>query len=299
MKQVLITGANGQLGKALGFDVPMGYEVLMAGRDALDITDRQSVFDFFSANELDGVINAAAYTAVDKAESEHEMADLVNAQGAHHLALAAREYSIPMVQVSTDFVFDGKQGAPYRPDDVARPLNVYGKTKYIGEQRVQSVPDLTVAIVRTAWVYDAVSSNFVTSMLRLMQERESLGVVADQIGSPTFAGGLATACWNLLGKSGVFHWTDAGVASWYDFAVAIQLSAIETGILSRQIPIRPITSKQYPTPARRPSNSVLDKSGTWEVLEGEPLHWRFQLGKVLKASSVVAKLRGNRLDQTV
>ena len=288
MKKVLVTGANGQLGKALGLDVPSGYEAMLAGRDTLDITDRQSVFNFFSANELDGIINAAAYTAVDKAESEHETADLVNAQGAHHLAIAAREYSIPMVQVSTDFVFDGKQAAPYRPDDVARPLNVYGKSKYEGEQYVQSVPDLAVAIVRTAWVYDADSNNFVTTMLRLMQERDSLGVVADQIGSPTFAGGLANACWSLLGQTGTFHWTDAGVASWYDFAVAIQHSAVESGILNRQIPILPIPSKQYPTPAERPANSVLDKFSTWEVTGAEPLHWRLQLDEVLKASLVSA-----------
>jgi len=288
MKKILITGANGQLGKALVANVPDGYEALVADRQTLNISDAGSVTAWVNDNSPDGIINAAAYTAVDKAETEADLAKFANTDGPKNLAVAAVERGIPMVHVSTDFVFNGNAGAPYRTDDSSDPLSVYGVTKRDGEQEVLSAHGDKAAIVRTAWVYDASGSNFVMTMLRLMQEKDSLGVVADQIGTPTYVHGLAEACWSLLNKelTGIFHWTDAGVASWYDFAVAIQEEALGLGVLSKAIPINPLTTADFPTPARRPSNSVLDKTSTWQALEMTAPHWRDNLRVAL------ATLRG-------
>ena len=279
MKKILITGSNGQLGSALSACVPDGYVALVADRQKLDITDSTNVNAWFSDNEPDGVINAAAYTAVDKAESETELAKAANCNGPKNLASSAASLDIPLVHVSTDFVFNGKAGAPYKTDDSTNPLGVYGLTKRDGEQQVLSVHADQTAVVRTAWVYDAGGSNFMMTMLRLMQEKESLGVVADQIGSPTYVQGLADACWLMLDKelSGVYHWTDAGVASWYDFAVAIQEEALALNILGKSIPINPLTTEAFPTPAVRPSNSVLDKTNTWQALGITAPHWREHL----------------------
>jgi len=288
MKKILITGANGQLGKAMAATVPDSYQVILANRQTLNIADAGSVSSWFDENSPDGIVNTAAYTAVDKAESEPELAKATNTDGPKNLAVVAAQRDIPLVHVSTDFVFNGKAGAPYKPHDQTDPLSVYGTTKLHGEQAALAVPGVSTAVIRTAWVYDSAGSNFVTTMLRLMKEKDSLGVVADQIGSPTYAGGLATACWTVLDQklSGIYHWTDAGVASWYDFAVAIQEEAHYLGLLKDRIPVKPLTTKDFPTPAARPSNSVLDKSASWEAMEMTAPHWRDNLRKVL------AQLRG-------
>jgi len=283
MKKILITGANGQLGKALAASVPDSYEAIVADRQALNISDAGSVRAWVNDNSPDGIINAAAYTAVDKAETEVELAKAANSDGPKNLAVAAAGIGVPLVHVSTDFVFNGNAGAPYTTDDTSDPLSVYGMTKREGELEVMATHAAQSAIVRTAWVYDASGNNFVTTMLRLMKEKDSLGVVADQIGTPTYVHGLAEACWTLLNKelTGIFHWTDAGVASWYDFAVAIQEEALELGILSKSIPISPLTTADYPTPAVRPSNSLLDKTDTWQALGITAPHWRDNLRKAL------------------
>ena len=283
MKKILITGANGQLGKAMASHATSSYQPLLADRSTLDITDAESVNRWCESNAPDGIVNTAAYTAVDKAESEPDDAKAANTDGPGNLAEVAAQRGIPLVHVSTDFVFNGKSGAPYKTTDLTDPLSVYGVTKRDGEQEVLSVHGAKAAIVRTAWVYDAGGSNFLMTMLRLMQEKDSLGVVADQIGTPTYVGGLAEACWSLLNKelAGVFHWTDAGVASWYDFAVAIQEEALGLGILSKAIPINPLTTADFPTPATRPSNSVLDKTDTWQALGMTAPHWRDNLRKAL------------------
>ena len=279
MKNVLITGANGQLGVALAKVVPPGFKATSADRATLDITSQQSVLDYLGNGDFAGIINSAAYTAVDEAESEPMLAAAVNTEGARNLAIAARECNIPLVHVSTDFVFDGNKGAPYQPMDERNPQSVYGKTKADGEDAVLAVDGIKASIIRTAWVYSAGNGNFVSTMLRLMGERDSIGVVADQIGSPTFVDGLAGACWHFIAvdQPGVYHWTDAGVASWYDFALAIQDEALALDLLNRQIPVTPLTSGQYPTPAVRPSNSVLDKSTTWSITNETPEHWRSAL----------------------
>jgi dTDP-4-dehydrorhamnose reductase len=284
MKNILVTGANGQLGRALAQTVPTGFQVAAVARSGLDITSHDSVFRHLADGSYDGIINAAAYTAVDKAESEPELAAAVNTQGPKNLAAAAREFDLPLVHVSTDFVFSGKQGAPYLPTDDRDPQSVYGKTKADGEDAILSVDDLRSSIIRTAWVYGAPQGNFVSTMLRLMGERDSLGVVADQIGSPTHVDGLAKACWYFVAtdQPGVYHWTDAGVASWYDFAVAIQDNAHALGLLDKKIPVTPLTSAQYPTPAARPSNSVLDKTSCWDAMNQTPVHWQETLQLALR-----------------
>jgi len=282
MQRVLVTGADGQLGKALAKCVPPGSEALSANRQLLDVTSGEAVAEWCARHSPTAIINTAAYTAVDKAESEADRAQQVNAVGPANLAQVAARLKIPLVHVSTDFVFNGSQGAPYKPDDTADPLNVYGLTKYQGEMAVtKAAPH--AAIVRTAWVYDATGPNFFTTMLRLMKEKDRLSVVADQFGTPTQVDGLASACWQLLDQqsSGIFHWTDAGAASWYDFAVAIQEEARAAGQLTAEIPIQPIPGSDYPTPAKRPSMSVLDKSSTWAELSSQPVHWRAALRRTL------------------
>jgi len=284
-KKILVTGVDGQLGRALVDTVPSGYEVLGTNSKALNIADTQAVTDWFAANQPAGVINAAAYTAVDKAETDLATATAANAEGPALLAAACKELDIPLVQVSTDFVFDGKNSTAYTPQDATQPLGVYGVTKRDGELAVLNTEGLKAAVIRTAWVYNTDSPNFVNTMLRLMAEKDSLSVVADQIGTPTYVPGLADACWIVLDKqlTGIFHWTDAGVASWYDFAVAIQEEAIAAGLLEKQIPIAPVTTADFPTPAARPAFSVLDKVSTWRELDVQPLHWRERLREALAA----------------
>lgn len=279
MKKILITGGNGQLGKTLSASVPDGYRAIVANRQMLDITNSKNVDAWFSENNPDGVINAAAYTAVDQAESETELAKAANTEGPANLASSAASHNIPLIHVSTDFVFNGRAGAPYGSGDVTDPLSVYGHTKRDGEDQVLSLHADKAAIVRTAWVYDAGGSNFMMTMLRLMREKDSLGVVADQIGSPTYVQGLAKACWTMMAKelTGIYHWTDAGVASWYDFAVAIQEEALALNILKKSIPINPLATESFPTPATRPSNSVLDKTDTWQAIGLTAPHWRENL----------------------
>ncbi|OGT20571.1 MAG: dTDP-4-dehydrorhamnose reductase [Gammaproteobacteria bacterium RBG_16_57_12] len=283
--KVLITGARGQLGFELQRTAPAGHELLAYDTDELDITRASAVQQIISTRQLDLIINAAAYTAVDKAEQEMDLAYAVNRDGASNLAQAASDNHIRLIHVSTDFIFDGNQARPYLPQDKAHPLGVYGASKWSGEQRVRDIcPDHAV-ILRTAWVYSKHGNNFVKTMLRLMAERTQLKVVADQVGTPTWAKGLAYAIWKIAENrdmKGVWHWTDAGVASWYDFAVAIQEEAVTLGLLEKQIEILPIRSEEYPTPAKRPHYSVLEKSATWQCLGMAPVHWRASLRQMLK-----------------
>jgi dTDP-4-dehydrorhamnose reductase len=281
---VLITGAAGQLGRELLRSVPEGVECIAATREILDIADAAQVRAFVRRERPGLIINAAAYTAVDKAESEQELAAAINVNGAANLATACAENGSRLIHVSTDFVFDGTSSTPYLPDAPTSPLGEYGRSKLAGEQAV--VAGLPSALImRTAWVYSAFGGNFVKTMLRLMAEREELSVVADQVGTPTWARGLADALWLAADQSdlqGLYHWTDAGVCSWYDFAVAIAEEALEIGLLQRMPRIHPIPGSAYPTPAARPAFSVLDKNSTWAVLKTEGLHWRSQLRSMLK-----------------
>ena len=285
---ILLTGAGGQLGRALQACVPESIDLCPMDRTALDITDRQAVFEAFEAFQPAWIINAAAYTDVDGAESKRDLAFRVNADGAGFLAQAAETIGARMVQVSTDFVFDGRTSRPYKPDDVPNPINVYGESKLMGEQRARAVLGDDALIVRTAWLYAREGANFVHTMLRLMRERDTVQVVDDQIGTPTEAGKLAHAIWRSIRceLSGIHHWTDAGVASWYDFAVAIREEASFSGLSTCSVEIEPVPTSSYPTPAERPTCSVLDKQLTWEALEQRAEHWRAALRRVLRAKKI-------------
>jgi len=282
--RVLITGASGQLGQELQQQPPAWAEVVAVDVAELDISDDSAVFRQFERTSPELVINAAAYTAVDKAEEEAALAHAVNAQGAANLAAACRVSGARLIHISTDFVFDGHKSSPYTVNDEPQPLGVYGQTKLEGERYVLETLPQNTLVVRVGWLYSRFGQNFAKTMLRLMDERDELRVVADQVGTPTHAEGLAAAIWQFASKpdvSGIYHWSDAGVASWYDFSVAIMEEAVAAGLLPAPITIWPITTADYPTPASRPAYSVLDKQSTWQKLETVPLHWRHALRDML------------------
>jgi len=279
--KALIVGSKGQLGRGLIATAPADMAIVAHDIDTLDITDADAVEALVAAERPDIVLNAAAYTAVDKAESEEEQALAINAAAVGHLAQAAKRHGARLVHVSTDFVFDGTSGIPYPPDAKPNPVSAYGRTKLAGERLAGD----DALIVRTAWVYAPTGGNFVRTMLRLMGERPEVRVVADQIGTPTYAPGLAAALWTLsaLGTTGIHHYTDAGAASWYDFAVAIQEEALAAGLLTQAVPVIPIATADYPTPAQRPHYSVLDKRSTFAALGGPTPHWRDNLRTMIAA----------------
>ncbi|PLY16396.1 MAG: dTDP-4-dehydrorhamnose reductase [Sedimenticola sp.] len=281
--KVLVAGSGGQLGSELQRTVPAGVTLLAPPEVGFDLTDAAQVQSLINSLDPDWIINAAAYTAVDKAEEDPDSAYAVNRDGAGLLASAAASSGARLLHISTDFVFNGQKGSPYLVGDQPDPLGVYGASKQAGDEVVSKILGDRCAIIRTAWVYSSLGNNFVKTMLRLMGERDQLGIVADQIGSPTWANSLARACWRavLSDLSGMHHWTDAGVASWYDFAVAIHEEASALGLLPKPCVVKPIRTEDYPTPAARPAYSVLDKTPTWQALGLEGEHWRSALRKML------------------
>lgn len=283
--RILLTGAGGQLGteiRALARDV---YQLRAFTREDLDICDPDAVLNAVRGFNPDWVINTAAYTAVDRAESDPDTAWAVNRDGPAHLAAAAQEVGARMVQVSTDYVFDGSLSRPYRPDDPPRPINVYGHSKLGGEGVTQEILGNKALILRTSWVYAAHGRNFVLTMLRLMNERDELGVVEDQIGTPTSAAGLASVLLRAIarGVTGIHHWSDAGATSWYDFAVAIREEAQALGLLRSDCRILPIPTQAYPTPAARPPMSMLDKRSLRDLIGDPGQQWRVALRAMLGA----------------
>jgi dTDP-4-dehydrorhamnose reductase len=285
--KVLITGAKGQLGNALTRLAPAGFQLVLKSHIELDISDASQVRQLVSAERVDLIINAAAYTAVDKAESDQQSARAVNADGPANLASAAHACGARLLHVSTDFVFDGTSSEPYRIDSAVAPLNAYGRTKAIGEVAV-ATELANHATVRTSWLYAAWGANFVQTMLRLMRERGTVRVVADQVGRPTSANSLAQALWGFAQHPelcGTFHWADAGVASWYDFAVAIAEEGGARKLVPNNVQVIPIATEEYPTPARRPKFSVLDTRSTALAIALNPSHWRAELRRVLDEMS--------------
>lgn len=281
----VVIGKNGQL--ALEIDAvnkqKYNLDFVFLGRKEVDLFDRKQIFKTLSEVNPVAVINASAYTAVDAAENDQQGADLLNHVAVKHLAEFCAQHSIHLTHISTDYVFAGDKGSPYLPTDKTEPQGEYGWSKLRGEQAVMEINGDNSAILRTSWVYSICGNNFVKTMLRLMQEKPELGVIDDQIGSPTWAKGLAQACLTVSEKqiTGIHHYTDSGVASWYDFAVAIQTLGNELGILNRNIPIKPIPSSAYPTPAKRPNYSVMSKLSFVESTGIQPIHWRTQLKKML------------------
>ena len=281
--KVLVLGGGGQVARAVAACVPAAHTVLLKTRQELDITDEAAVTAAVAASRAGWLVNGAGYTAVDLAEDQAAQAFEINDTAVGLLARAAARAGCRLLHLSTDFVFDGNSSRAYQPGDEPNPLSVYGKSKLGGERRVLE-QDAGGIVLRTAWVYAAYGRNFVLTMLRLMREKEQLSVVCDQVGTPTWAAGIAAAIWGLIevgAPGGVYHWTDLGVASWYDFAVAIQEEGRARGLLHREASITPIPSAGYPTRARRPAFSVLDTAATRALISVPARHWRDNLRTML------------------
>ena len=283
-RPVMITGAAGQLGYELQRTAPHGTPLIAVDIGELDLTNVAAVDAFMAQHQPSVIINGAAYTAVDRAEEQPALAQAVNVTAARSLSASALTHGARVIQISTDFVFGGATLLPWTPRDLTAPESVYGRTKRDGEQAVLSMLGSNALVIRTAWLYSAHGGNFVKTMLRLMSERDEVRVIDDQIGTPTWANSLARTVWAAIAQpavSGILHWTDGGVASWFDFAVAIQEEALTRGLLNRTIPVHAISTATYPTPAKRPSFSVLDKSDTVNALSVTPVHWRGNLRLML------------------
>lgn len=292
MKRILLTGVTGQVGQELQRTLaPLG-DVIGVDRQTIDLAQAIAIRQIISEVKPDAIVNAAAYTAVDKAETEAELAKSINVIAPTILAESAQQLGATLIHISTDYVFDGRKNTPYTEKDATNPVNVYGESKLAGEEGIRQNCDRHI-IIRTAWVYGAHGkSNFVKTMLRLGAERDELRVVADQVGSPTWAQDIAFAIAQMISldhpitpsphpvPTGTYHFTNSGVASWYDFAVAIFEEARKLGFPLKVQRVVPITTAEYPTPAQRPAYSVLSCQKIAAVL-GYPPHWRQQLRQML------------------
>ncbi|MCH8330337.1 MAG: dTDP-4-dehydrorhamnose reductase [Bacteroidetes bacterium] len=279
--KVLITGDQGQLGSEIRELSGRYPEMDFVFTDVhnLDITDVTQVDSLFKKDSFDLCINCAAYTAVDKAESEEEACYLVNVKGAVNLATACKENNSKFIHISTDFVFDGMKNMPYKEDDHTNPLGVYGRSKLLGEDQILEVFK-NIMIIRTSWVYSSFGSNFVKTMLRLGAERDHLNVVFDQVGTPTYAGDLADCLLKIAGHKewvpGIFHYSNEGVTSWYDFAIEIMEQS------QTDCDVNPIESKDYTTPASRPTYSVLNKTKIKDTFGIVIPYWKTSLTKCIQ-----------------
>lgn len=284
MSNILVTGANGQLGSEINFlstSYPQ-HEFTFVDRTTFDLGNLCKMEEYFDNNTFDVIINCAAYTAVDKAQSETELADTINHRGVSLLAKIAKKKNISLVHISTDYVFDGKNHRPYIETDVTSPQGVYGQTKLDGENAILEAAPSNTIIIRTSWVYSSFGANFVKTMLRLGHEHDSLGVIFDQVGTPTYARDLARAILDIAPqidneKPQIYHYSNEGVASWYDFAQTIfEISDITCKV-------NPITTDQYPTPAKRPHYSLLNKAKIKQEYNITIPYWRDSLKECLNA----------------
>lgn len=281
MNNILITGANGQLGSELQYiSTKYDYNFIFTNKSELDITDFGQVDSFCIKNKITTIINCAAYTAVDKAENEIEKADLINHIAVKNLGEISKKYSIVLVHISTDYIFDGCNNIPYKENDLPNPIGVYAMSKYRGEQALLDINPKNSIIIRTSWIYSPFNTNFLKTILRLAHERKELKIVFDQIGTPTYALDLAKTILDIIPKINnnaveLFHYSNEGVTSWYDFAQEIiSIKKLDTKIL-------PIETHQYPTPAKRPHFSVLNKSKIKDTFKIDILHWKLSLEKCL------------------
>lgn len=286
---IVVTGATGQLGQTLSrfwAESPLPqYQLEALDRSELDMSQADMAIGVLSELKPAVIVNAAAYTQVDKAESDSKAAYLVNAEAAGRIAAWSAENDAKLIHISTDFVFDGSSKTPYKPDHQTNPLGVYGASKLAGEIEIQNEAKQRSAIIRTSWLYSEYGNNFVKTMLRLMRDTDQLSIVNDQIGSPTSTHGLAALIFAMIPKDsyqGIYHWTDGASISWYEFAQEIQDQAVQEGLLSKAIPISPISTSGYPTPAQRPAYSVLDRSRAIAEFECPVLDWKGQLNLVIK-----------------
>ncbi|TRU09769.1 MAG: dTDP-4-dehydrorhamnose reductase [Microcystis sp. Msp_OC_L_20101000_S702] len=285
MKKVLLIGAKGQVGQELQVTLPQLGEVISIGREELDLTNSEKISQLIREIHPDYLVNAAAYTAVDKAETEPDLAYSINAIAPKIMAESAEKIKAKFLHISTDYVFDGRKNTPYLETDLTNPLGVYGQSKLRGEEEIKTVNSQAI-ILRTAWVYGSYGkSNFVKTMLRLGKEREELKVVVDQVGSPTWAKDIATAITHLLinvdNPPGIYNFTNSGVASWFDLTKAIFEEAKISGIPLKIQRVIPITTAEYPTPAVRPAYSVLSSQKISQQLGYIPPYWRDSLKAML------------------
>ena len=285
MKKVLLIGAKGQVGQELQVTLPQLGEVISIGREELDLTNSEKISQLIREIHPDYLVNAAAYTAVDKAETEPDLAYSINAIAPKIMAESAEKIKAKFLHISTDYVFDGRKNTPYLETDLTNPLGVYGQSKLRGEEEIKTVNSQAI-ILRTAWVYGSYGkSNFVKTMLRLGKEREELKVVVDQVGSPTWAKDIATAITQLLinvdNPPGIYNFTNSGVASWFDLTKAIFEEAKISGIPLKIQRVIPITTAEYPTPAVRPAYSVLSGQKISQQLGYIPPYWRDSLKAML------------------
>ena len=279
MTKILVTGGNGQLAQCLKDVVKNNDELDVNFQDLpeLDITNIQQLVSYFSKNELDYCINCAAYTAVELAEEQSDLAYAVNADGPKNLAEVCKKHQVKLLHISTDFVFDGKKQTPYIESDMPNPLGVYGASKWQGERNIQEIME-DYFIIRTSWLYSQYGNNFMKSMLRLSETRDEISVVSDQIGAPTYAGDLAEVLIKIILSSspnyGVYHYSNSGAISWYDFAVEIFKQFAKT------IEVKPIKTKDYPTAAKRPKYSILDTKKIETEFKTQNLNWRLSLTNI-------------------
>ncbi|TKI69935.1 dTDP-4-dehydrorhamnose reductase [Sulfurimonas crateris] len=282
MPNILVTGSNGQVGseiKELSPSYP--YRFYFTNRTELDITDSNKVRKFIIQNNIDTIINCAAYTAVDKAQSEQELSDKINQQAVKNLAMLSNEFGIKLIHISTDYVFDGTNFKPYTEEDATNPQAVYGKTKLDGEEAMIEYKLKNSIIIRTSWVYSYYGASFVKTMLRLGKEKEQLGVIFDQVGTPTYAKDLAKTILDILPKinnekTEIYNYSNEGVLSWYDFAKEIMRMA------KLDCKINPIETKEYPTPAKRPHYSLLNKVKIKKEFNLEIPYWKDSLDDCLR-----------------
>ncbi len=289
MINILVTGSRGQLGSELQYLVEnqlldtSGMKFFFTDKSSLDVTDHAAVEVFARSHDINMIINCAAYTAVDKAEENLELADALNREAVKHLARIAKKYKMGLVHISTDYVYDGTSYRPYMEDDPSNPQGIYSKTKLAGEHEIKQInPDNTI-IIRTSWVYSSFGSNFVKTMLKLCNERDELDLISDQVGTPTYARDLAKAIIHIIqhpkktqSNIEIYHFSNEGGCSWYDFAKTIfELSNLECKV-------NPIDTNEYPTPAKRPYYSLLSKSKIKNDYKMEIPYWRDSLKECLQ-----------------
>ena len=281
MSRILVTGSNGQVGSEIrALSSKYDYTFLFTDREELDITDKEAIETFIKNNKIDTIINCGAYTAVDRAEEDQELADSVNHIATKNLGEVAKKYSLKLVHISSDYVFDGTNFRPYIETDNTNPNGIYGKTKLDGERALQSINPEKSIIIRTSWVYSSFGANFVKTMLRLGKERDSLGVIFDQVGTPTYARDLARTILEILPQIEnsdveIYNYSNEGVLSWYDFAKEIMRMA------KLECSINPIETKEYPTPAKRPHYSLLNKAKIKEQFNITIPFWKDSLDACL------------------
>ena len=290
--KVLITGSQGQLGKELLKNIPHDIEVIAADRKTFNLLDLKDCREFIFDNKPDWIINAAAYTAVDLAEDEVEKAILINGEAPTEIANALKKTGGKLLHISTDFVFDGKSSSPYKVDDEPNPINIYGKSKLLGENGIKNIfqDNNQYIILRTSWVMGSEGNNFAKTILRLLKIKEKISVVYDQIGCMTSSKHLSNICWLIIQKDitnnihnqKIFHWTDAGVSSWFDIATEIGDLSFKLNLLKNPAKVLPISSDNFPTRAKRPNFSLLDCSITKEILNIENNYWRYSLLEILQ-----------------